>query len=52
MDTSIVIIIIGLFIFWGHYLAGLFERKGIPDVLGLMLIGMLIGPIFHLIHPA
>jgi potassium/hydrogen antiporter len=52
MQTSIIIIIIGLFIFWGHYLSGIFERRSIPDVLGLMLIGILIGPVFHLIDPA
>ena len=52
MQTSITIIIIGLFIFWGHYLSGVFERKSIPDVLGLMLIGILIGPVFHLIDPS
>lgn len=52
MQTSIIIIIIGLFIFWGHYLNGVFERKSIPDVLGLMLIGILIGPVFHLVNPA
>ncbi|MDX2068410.1 MAG: cation:proton antiporter [Haliscomenobacter sp.] len=51
MQTSIIIIIIGLFIFWGHYLNGVFERRSIPDVLGLMLIGMLLGPIFHLVDP-
>lgn len=51
METSVVIILIGLFIFWGHYLADLFERKGIPDVLGLMLIGMILGPVTHLIDP-
>jgi len=52
MYTPIIIIIIGLFIFWGHYLSGVFERKSIPDVLGLMFIGILIGPVFHLIDPA
>ena len=51
MPTAILIIIIGLFIFWGHYLAGMFERRGIPDVLGLMLIGILIGPVFHWVDP-
>lgn len=51
MPTAILIIIIGLFIFWGHYLAGIFERRGIPDVLGLMLIGILIGPVFHWVDP-
>lgn len=51
METSIVLIIIGLFIFWGNYLNEVFERRNIPDVLGLMFIGMLIGPVFHLVDP-
>lgn len=52
MPTSIIIIFIGLFIFWGHYLAGVFERRGIPDVLGLMLIGILLGPVTGLVDAA
>jgi cell volume regulation protein A len=52
MQTPVVIIIIGLFIFWGHFLNGVFERKSIPDVLGLMFIGILIGPVLKLIDPA
>ena len=28
---------------------GVFERKSIPDVLGLMLLGLLLGPIFNLV---
>lgn len=52
MNTPIIIILIGLFIFWGHYLNGVFERRSIPDVLGLMLIGILLGPVFHLVDPA
>lgn len=52
METSLIIIVIGLFIFLGHYLSGVFERKSIPDVLGLMLIGILIGPVLNLIDPA
>lgn len=48
METSIIIIIIGIFIFWGHYLSGFFERRNIPDVLGLMLTGILLGPVFHI----
>ncbi|MBK9109867.1 MAG: cation:proton antiporter [Saprospiraceae bacterium] len=51
METSLIIIIIGLFIFFGHYLSGLFGRKGVPDVLGLMLIGLLIGPVSKLVSP-
>jgi NhaP-type Na+/H+ or K+/H+ antiporter len=51
MSTAIIIIFIGIFIFWGHYLAAIFEKRGIPDVLGLMLIGMLLGPITGLVDP-
>jgi NhaP-type Na+/H+ or K+/H+ antiporter len=51
MTTPVIIIIIGFFIFWGHFLNGVFERKGLPDVLGLMLIGILLGPVFHLVDP-
>ncbi|GIZ08000.1 cation:proton antiporter [Flavobacterium sp. UMI-01] len=51
METSLIIILFGVFIFWGHYLNGVFEKKGIPDVLGLMLIGILIGPILQLVDP-
>lgn len=48
---AVVIILIGLFIFWGHYLSGVFDRKSIPDVLGLMVIGIFLGPVFHLVDP-
>ena len=51
MPTAIIIIFIGVFIFWGHYLAAVFEKRGIPDVLGLMLIGILIGPVMHVVDP-
>src|SRR6218665_1693992 len=52
MATSLIIIFIGLFIFFGHYLSGMFERRSIPDVLGLILIGVLIGPVFKIVDPA
>jgi len=51
LETSIIIIIIGIFIFWGHYLSGFFERRSIPDVLGLMFTGILLGPVFHIVDP-
>lgn len=52
MSTAVTIIIMGLFIFWGHYLSNIFERRSIPDVLGLMVIGILIGPVFRIIEPS
>ncbi|SNR93053.1 cation:proton antiporter [Hymenobacter mucosus] len=52
MTTPILIILIGFLIFLGHYLAQLFDRTRIPDVVGLLLVGILLGPVFHLINPA
>lgn len=52
MITPLLIIFIGFLIFFGHYLAELFDRTRIPDVVGLLLVGMLLGPVFHLIDPA
>jgi NhaP-type Na+/H+ or K+/H+ antiporter len=49
MPTAVIIIFIGIFIFWGHYLSAVFTKRGIPDVLGLMFIGMLLGPITGLV---
>lgn len=51
MSTPLLIILIGFLIFLGHYLAQLFQRTRVPDVVGLLLVGMLLGPVFHLINP-
>jgi hypothetical protein len=41
------ILSIGLLIFFGHLLAGFFERTKIPDVLVLMLAGFILGPALY-----
>ncbi|MDD3430772.1 MAG: cation:proton antiporter [Bacteroidales bacterium] len=51
MDISIVLIVLGLLIFFSHTFNALFSRTRIPNVLLLMLIGLLIGPILKLISP-
>jgi len=51
MDAAQLVIFIGLLIFISHLFAGIFEKKGIPDVLMLMIIGIVIGPVFHLVEP-
>lgn len=49
---AITILFIGLLVFAGHFLTGLFERTKIPDVLVLMLAGILIGPVFKVVEPS
>ncbi|MBI4054500.1 MAG: cation:proton antiporter [Elusimicrobia bacterium] len=51
MDTSLVIIFIGGLVFLAHLLSALFEKTQVPDVLPLVFLGLLVGPILHLITP-
>jgi cell volume regulation protein A len=49
---AITILVVGLLVFVGHFLAGFFERTKVPDVLVLMLAGILLGPVFDIVEPA
>ena len=50
-DIGLTIAIIGLLIFTAHLFSEIFSRKRIPDVLFLIIIGLLIGPVFHWVSP-
>lgn len=52
MPTAITIVFVGITIFLSHYFASLFTRTKIPDVLWLFTIGLLLGPVFNLVHPS
>ncbi|MDO5764541.1 MAG: cation:proton antiporter [Elusimicrobiales bacterium] len=45
------ILLIGVLLFLGQVFSFLFEKTRLPDVLPLMLLGMLLGPVFHLAGP-
>ncbi|KAF5085737.1 K(+)/H(+) antiporter NhaP2 [anaerobic digester metagenome] len=51
MNGASTIVFVGLIVFISHLFAGIFERKRIPDVLLLMMVGLLMGPIFRFISP-
>lgn len=48
---SVVILAIGLIVFLAHFFTALFEKTKIPDVLLLMLIGILGGPVLGIVTP-
>ncbi len=50
-DVAVTILSIGLLVFAGHFLTGFFERTKVPDVLILMLAGIVLGPVFHVVTP-
>ncbi|PKP39188.1 MAG: sodium:proton exchanger [Bacteroidetes bacterium HGW-Bacteroidetes-15] len=51
MESAAIIVFVGLIVFASHLFTGIFERKRIPDVLLLMIIGLILGPILGLISP-
>ena len=51
MEFAPVLIFVGLLVFLSHLFVALFERTKVPDVLYLILIGVVIGPILHVVSP-
>ncbi|MFA7399937.1 MAG: cation:proton antiporter [Sideroxydans sp.] len=49
---STTIFVIGLMVFFAHFLSLQFRKTNIPDVLVLMLVGILIGPVLGIVTPA
>lgn len=52
MDISIVLIGLGLLIFCSHIFSAMFSKTKLPNVLLLMVIGLLLGPVFGLVAPS
>jgi Na+:H+ antiporter len=48
MNVAGAIAFVGALIFLAHLLTAIFQRTRIPDVLGLILIGLVVGPLTHL----
>lgn len=48
---STTILIIGVMLFFAHFLSLQFSKTNIPDVLVLMLVGIVIGPLFGIVTP-
>lgn len=49
---STTILVIGLMVFFAHFLSLQFKKTNIPDVLVLMLVGIAIGPLLGIVTPA
>jgi NhaP-type Na+/H+ or K+/H+ antiporter len=49
---SKTILVIGMMVFFAHFLSLQFRKTNIPDVLVLMLVGILLGPVFGLLTSA
>jgi potassium/hydrogen antiporter len=52
MHVATNILVVGALIFGAHAFTGIFSRTRIPDVLLLTIIGIVLGPVLHLVTPA
>jgi potassium/hydrogen antiporter len=52
MHVATNILVVGFLVFVAHAFTGLFSRTRVPDVLLLTIIGILLGPVLHLVTPA
>ena len=51
MEKSLIIIFIGVLVFLAHAFVVLFRKIKIPDILYLIIIGLVIGPVLNLSSP-
>lgn len=51
MEIALAVLAVGFFIFMAHLFAGLFDRIKLPDVLLLIAIGLVIGPVLNWVRP-
>lgn len=51
MEFSAAVLFIGLMVFFAHFFAATFKRTKIPDVLPLVIVGIIAGPVFNFINP-
>jgi len=51
MDVAVLVFFIGILIILGHILSEVFARTKIPDLLFLLIIGLVLGPVLGLLTP-
>lgn len=50
-STALTVVMLGGLVFAAHVFTELFSRKRVPDLLLLLIIGVIIGPVFKLVTP-
>ena len=51
METAAIILILGFLYFLSHFFSWVFEKSRVPDVLLLILLGLVIGPVLGYVTP-
>ncbi len=50
-STALSLVVLGTLVFAAHVFSELFSRKRVPDLLLLLIIGIIIGPVFKIVTP-
>ena len=50
MNVDLTLVFLGLLVFSAHLFFSVYNRKKIPDVLFLIIVGLLLGPVFNLVN--
>jgi len=50
-STALTVVMLGFLVFAAHVFTELFSRRRVPDLLLLLIIGVLIGPVFKVVTP-
>jgi NhaP-type Na+/H+ or K+/H+ antiporter len=51
MNVELTIVFLGLLVFLSHLFTAIYKHQHIPDIIPLMLIGVLLGPVTNLVSP-
>jgi cell volume regulation protein A len=51
-DVALIIAVVGIIIFLAHLFTGLFNRIMVPDVLFLIVLGIVLGPVLGILPPS
>jgi len=51
-DVALIIAVVGIIIFLAHLFTGLFNRIMVPDVIFLIVLGIVLGPILGILPPS
>lgn len=52
MRVDLALLFLGLLVFSAHLFSALYDKRKIPDVLMLLFVGLLLGPVFNIVTPS
>lgn len=51
MEIAVILMVLGGLIFYGHFLEKISQKISVPDILGLVFLGVFVGPVMNWVNP-